>query len=104
MEIKCNNMQHETLSNDLAPWHVSLCLRYGSSRERFFLSRLEKIRKRFVVANEKKEEVEEMKGERGPRVREGARRRANEGRIATNVIFISGPRRGQRGHQQTGDE
>jgi len=56
MEIKCSNMQHETLSNDLAPWHVSRCLRYGSSRERFFLSRLEKIRKRFVVADEKEEE------------------------------------------------
>lgn len=101
-------MQHETLSNDLAPWHVSLCLRYGSSRERFFLSRLEKIRKRSVVAERERggeeEEEEEMKGERGPRVREGARRRANEGRIAVNVIFISGPRRGQRGHQQTGDE
>lgn len=66
MEIKCSNMQHETLSNDLAPWHVSRCLRYGSSRERFFLSRLEKIRKRFVVADEKKEE---MKGERAPRER-----------------------------------
>lgn len=65
MEIKCSNMQHETLSNDLAPRHVSRCLRYGSSRERFFLSRLEKIRKRFVVADEKKEE--EMKGERTPR-------------------------------------
>lgn len=109
MEIKCSNMQHETLSNDLVPWHVSLCLRYGSSRERFFLSRLEKIRKRSVVAErereeEEEEEEEEMKGERGSRVREGARRRANEGRIAVNVIFISGPRRGQRGHQQTGDE
>lgn len=65
MEIKCSNMQHETLSNDLAPWHVSL--RYGSSRERFFLSHLEKIRKRFVVANEKKEK--EMKGEWIPRER-----------------------------------
>jgi len=67
MEIKCSNMQHETLSNDLAPWHVSRCLRYGSSRERFFLSRLEKIRKRFVVADEK--EKKEMKGERAPHER-----------------------------------
>lgn len=67
MEIKCSNMQHETLSNDLAPWHVSRCLRYGSCRERFFLSRLEKIRKRFAVADEKEEE--EMKGERAPRER-----------------------------------
>lgn len=67
MEIKCSNMQHETLSNDLAPWHVSRCLRYESSRERFFLSHLEKIRKRFVVADEKKEE--EMKDKRAPRER-----------------------------------
>lgn len=29
-KIQC--MQHETLSNDLAPWHVSRCLRYGSGR------------------------------------------------------------------------
>ena len=59
-----------------------------------------KIRKRFVVAEKEKKE---MKGN-GSCVREEARRRANEGRIATNVIFISSPRRGQRGHQRTGDE
>lgn len=38
------------------------------------------------------------------RAPEGRRRRANEGRITANVIFIPGPCRGQRGHQQTGDE
>lgn len=37
VEIKYN-MQHETLSNDLAPWHVSRCVRYGSCRIFSFLS------------------------------------------------------------------
>jgi len=45
-----------------------------------------------------------MEGERAPSMRERERRRANEGRITANVIFMPGPRRGQRGHQQTGDE
>ena len=68
--IKCNSMQHETLSNDLASWHVYRCLRYGSSRERFFLSRLEKNQKKMTADEKEEEETEaEMEDERASRGR-----------------------------------
>lgn len=112
MGIKCSNMQHETLSNDLVPWHVSLgasdtnlapgetflsvAPRKRWEKERLFASRSRTKRK----MNGRK-----MAGEWGlPRAWEGERRRTNEGRITANVIFIPGPLRGQRGHQQTGYE
>lgn len=104
VEIKYK-MQHETLSNDLAPWHVSRCLRYGSRRIFSFLSVAPRKNQKKARARGR-EKGEGGDGRRAglESARERERRRTNEGRITANVIFMPGPRRGQRGHQQTGDE